>query len=90
MAFDWIPCGLCGTSVPQGLLTQRTLGDSTEAVCMTCTGALERLERLGETVVDRARFLDANGAMREEVAANNDAGSTIDPVATLIRHYREG
>ena len=88
MSFGWSPCELCGTRVPEGLLARRTIGASTESLCMTCTGALEKLESMGESRVDRARFLYANGAMREEIAEQADSGTTINPIDSLVRFYR--
>lgn len=87
MTSNWLPCELCGTRVPSGLLAKRTIGASTESLCVTCTGALEKLESLGESRVDRARFLYANGAMREEIAEKADSGTTINPIDSLVRFY---
>lgn len=84
---DWIACESCGTPVPAGLLIEAEHFGVRQTRCMTCDGALERLDACGLPRLDAERFARAGRAIQTELHSQSERPDTINPVDMLVRTY---
>lgn len=84
---DWIACENCATPVPAGLLVEAERYGVRQNRCMTCDGALERLDACGVAQLDAERFARAGRAIQTELHVQADRPDTINPIDMLVRTY---